>query len=89
MDKYIYHSGNRTLGASATVSVSKSPGDDQFKVSLDVSSTASAMDALEAIVRCYSEWMCVPVAHILCVMATVITGCPSGQIERDGVGNEL
>lgn len=82
MDKYIYHGGNRTIEESANVLVSKSLGDDCFRVSIDASSTSSIMDALEAIVRCYSEWLGVPAAHILCVMATVITGCASGQIEK-------
>jgi len=81
MDKYIYHGGNRTLGESATVSVSKSSDDDKFKVSLDVSSTASAMDALEALIRGYEMWLGVPAHHVLAVLATVMT-VPCGQIEK-------
>lgn len=81
MNKYIYYGGKRTSGEQATVSVEKTPGDDKFYVTLDVSSTAAAMDALEAIVRGYEQWMNVPACHILNVLATVMT-VPCGHVER-------
>lgn len=81
MNKYIYHGGHRTAKEHATVSVTKTHGDDKFHVTLDVSSTVAAMDALEAIVRGYEQWMNVPSAHILNVLATVMT-VPCGSIEK-------
>ena len=81
MDQYIYHGGNRTITESATVSLQKSPGDDHFSVKIDCSSTASAMDALKAIVRAYEQWLGVPAHHVLAVLATVMT-VPCGHIEN-------
>lgn len=81
MNKYIYHGGKRTTQTKATISVTKTPGDDKFHVTIDVSSTAAAMDALEAIVRGYEQWMNVPAHHILNVLATVMT-VPRCGVER-------
>lgn len=81
MNKYIYHGGHRITREQATVSVTKTPGDDKFHVTIDVSSTSAAMDSLEAIVRGYEQWMNVPAHHILNVLATVMT-VPCGSIEK-------
>ena len=83
MDKYIYYGGRRTLGEYAGVSLEKNHGNDQFLVKIDCSSTASGMDALEAIVRAYEQWLGVPAHHILAVLATVMT-VPCGHIENVG-----
>ena len=81
MENYIYHGGRRTLGESAQVSLEKNHGNDQFLVKIDCSSTASGMDALEAIVRAYEQWLGVPAHHVLAVLATVMT-VPCGHIEN-------
>lgn len=81
MDKYIYYGGRRTLGESAQVSLEKNHGNDHFLVKIDCSSTASGMDALEAIVRAYEQWSGVPAHHMLAVLATVMT-VPCGHIEN-------
>ena len=81
MDHYICHGGRRTLGESAQVSLQKTPGDDHFSVKIDCSSTASAMDALEALIRGYEVFLGVPAHHVLAVLATVMT-VPCGQIEK-------
>lgn len=73
MNKYIYHGGPRTAKEQVTVSVTKTTGDDKFHVTLDVSGIADAMDALESIVKAYERYMDVPAAHILNVLATVMT----------------
>lgn len=89
MDKYIYHGGRRTLGESAQVSLEKNQGNDQFSVKIDCSSTASGMDALEAIVRAYEQWLGVPAHHVLAVLATVMT-VPCGQIENvSALGDQM
>lgn len=81
MNKYIYHGGTRTAKEHATVSVTKTHGDDKFHVTLDVSGTAAAMDALEAVVRGYEQLLGVPAHHILNVLGTVMT-VPCGRVER-------
>ena len=81
MDKYIYYGGRRTLGESAQVSLEKNHGNDHFLVKIDCSSTASGMDALEAIMRAYEQWLGVPAHHVLAVLATVMT-VPCGHIEN-------
>lgn len=81
MNKYIYRGGKRTAREQATISVEKAYCDDKFNVMLDVSSTAAAMDALEAVVRGYEQLLGVPAHHILNVLATVMT-VPCGRVER-------
>ena len=88
MNKYIYHGGKSTEEGLATVSVAKMPGTDRYDVQLDFSSPAAAMDALEAPIRGYEQRLGVPAHHVLAVLASVMT-VPCGQIERDGIGNEL
>jgi len=82
MNKYIYHGENRTKEGSATVSVSKTAGTDQYDVQLDFSSTAAALDALEALIRGYEQRLGVPAHHVLAVLATVMT-VPCGAGRRD------
>lgn len=69
MNKYIYHGCKQTEKGSATVSVSKAAGTDQYAVQFAFYSISAGMNALEAIVRCYAEYMGVPPCHVASVLA--------------------
>ena len=82
-EEMVYHGGKRTQGQQVTLEVHKEEGSDRFCQVIEASSTAAAMDALEALIRGYEIWLGVPAHHILAVMATVMTVPVGGGWSRE------
>lgn len=80
-EEMVYHGGARTREEQVTVEVHKEPGGDRFCQVIEASSTAAAMDALEALIRGYEQWLGVPAHHVLAVLATVMTVPGGGRME--------
>lgn len=81
-EKMVYHGGKRTQPARVHIQLDKEEGSDRFCQIIEASSTAAAMDALEALVRGYEAWLGVPAHHVLAVLATVMTVPGGGSLER-------
>lgn len=81
-EKMVYHGGKRTQPARVHIQLDKEEGSDRFCQVMQASSTAAAMDALEALVRGYEAWLGVPAHHVLAVLATVMTVPGGGSMER-------
>ena len=80
-EEMVYHGGKRTQGERVKLEVRKEEGSDGFCQVIEASSTAAAMDALEALIRGYEQFLGVPAHHVLAVLATVMT-VPCGHIEN-------
>ena len=80
-EEMVYHGGKRTQGQQVILEVHKQEGSDRFCQVLEASSTAAAMDALEALIRGYERWLGVPAHHVLAVLATVMTVPNGGRME--------
>lgn len=81
-EEMVYHGGKRTQGERVTLEVHKEEGSDRFCQVIEASSTAAAMDALEALIRGYEVWLGVPAHHVLAVLATVMTVPSGGGMEK-------
>ena len=80
-EELVYHGGKRTQQAQVNIQLHKQPGSDRFCQVIEASSTAAAMDALEALIRGYEVWLGVPAHHVLAVLATVMTAPGAGRME--------
>lgn len=80
-EEMVYHGGKRTQGERVTLELHKEEGSDRFCQVIEASSTAAAMDALEALIRGYEVWLGVPAHHVLAVLATVMTVPGGGHME--------
>ena len=78
----VYHGGKRTQQAKVNIQLHKEAGTDRFCQVIEASSTAAAMDALEALIRGYEVWLGVPAHHVLAVLATVMTVPGGGKMEQ-------
>ena len=83
MNKYIYHGGKSAEEGLATVSVAKTPGTDRYDVQFEFYSISAGMNALEAIVRCYAEYMGVPPCHIASVLGVVTSSVQGTEIRKE------
>ena len=83
-EEMVYHGGKRTQGERVKLEVRKEEGSDRFCQVIEASSTAAAMDALEALIRGYEQFLGVPAHHVLAVLATVMTVPGGGYMEGAG-----
>lgn len=83
-EEMVYHGGKRTQGERVKLEVRKEEGSDGFCQVIEASSTAAAMDALEALIRGYEQFLGVPAHHVLAVLATVMTVPGGGHMEETG-----
>ncbi|MBM6896883.1 hypothetical protein H9X86_05815 [Pseudoflavonifractor capillosus] len=81
-EEMVYHGGKRTQQARVNIELHKEEGTDCFCQVIEASSTAAAMDALEALIRGYEVWLGVPAHHVLAVLATVMTVPGGGKMEQ-------
>lgn len=81
-EEMVYCGGKRTQQGRVHIQLDKEEGTDRFRQVIEASSTAAAMDALEAIIRGYEAWLGVPAHHVLAVLATVMTVPGGGKMER-------
>ncbi len=81
-EELVYHGGKRTQQARVHIQLDKEEGSDRFCQVIEASSTAAAMDALEALIRGYEVWLGVPAHHVLAVLATVMTVPGGGKMEH-------
>ena len=81
-EEMVYHGGKRTRQARVNIQLNKEEGTDRFCQVIEASSTAAAMDALEALIRGYEAFLGVPAHHVLAVLATVMTVPSGGGVER-------
>ena len=82
-EEMVYCGGKRTLGERVRLEVHKDEGSDRFYQVIEASSTAAAMDALEALVRGYEQWLGVPAHHVLAVLAAAMTVPGGGHMEAN------
>ncbi|OUN21607.1 hypothetical protein [Pseudoflavonifractor sp. An85] len=80
-EEMVYHGGKRTQQARVHIQLDKEEGGDRFCQVIEASSTAAAMDALEALIWGYERWLGVPAHHVLAVLATVMTVPNGGRME--------
>jgi len=81
-EEMVYCGGKRTQQARVHIQLDKEEGTDRFCQVIEASSTAAAMDALEALIRGYEMWLGVPAHHVLAVLATVMTVPGGGKMEK-------
>lgn len=81
-EEMVYCGGKRTQQGRVHIQLHKEEGTDRFCQVIEASSTAAAMDALEALVRGYEVFLGVPAHHVLAVLATVMTVPGGGKMEK-------